>query len=121
MEPWTLLQCEDGGAITVPDDWTDTLGALLELVEQAYGGDSDDDWSRDNPVLVEAAEKDCRIQVWRSYTKRDLEAEGIDWEGGPGTYYGPSGGGAKHITVLWCEQEPYDLGERAEEAQSATV
>lgn len=112
MKPWLPLRCEDGMAITVPDDHTDRLGALIELLHAEYGGP----FTRDNPVLVRAADE-CRIQVWRSFTKRDLEGECVDWDEGDGTYYGVQGSGAKHITVLWCEQGAYVLGERAEAAE----
>lgn len=112
MKPWLPLRCEDGMAMTVPDDWTDRLGALIELLHAEYGGP----FTRDNPVLIRAAENDCRIQTWRSFTKADLEGECVDWDEGDGTYYGQQGSGAKHITVLWCERGAYVLGERAEAA-----
>lgn len=112
MPPWQLLNCEDGGAITVPDDWTDKIGALTRLLSDYYGGE----WSTDNPVLVEAL-KDCRIAVWHSFRKGDAEGEGIDWEPGSCTFYGDAGSGAKYVTVLWYCHSLWALGERAEEVE----
>lgn len=115
---WTILSGgdhSDGTAMTVPDDMADPLFALIELVSQDYGG-ALAEWSKDNPVLVEAV-KDCRFETWHSCTKKWCENEGIDpdeWNGG---WWAPSGDGARSIRVFYYDGNAYDLGEEAEQVE----
>lgn len=119
---WTVLSGgdhSDGTAMTVPEIAADPMEALIALLSEDYGGEGAE-WSRDNPVLIEAV-KDCRFETWHSCTKKWCENEGInpdEWNGG---WWAPSGDGARSIRVFYYDGNAYDLGEQAEAAEVANV
>lgn len=109
--PGAVLRGDDGEALVVTEG-ADPIGALIELVNESYGGPP---FARDNPVIVEAAQG-LKVEVWRSCTAAYCEAEGIDTDGYDG-WWTPDGDGKRKIHVLNYEGDVYDLGERAEEAE----
>lgn len=106
----TYLSCAetgDGEAIVVADG-TDEIDGLIALVQAVYGGE----WSRENPVLVEAA-KDVKIETWRSCTKawREAELGGMD-ETFP-DWWAPHGDGRREVLVAFYPGYVDDLGDEA--------
>lgn len=105
-----VFRCDDGGAALVVNEPTDPVDALVLLVQYAYGGE----WSRSNPVLVEAAQQ-VSVQVWHSCTKRWREDHMVDDEWGD-SWWSPEGDGARQVLVAFYPDDLYDLGERARTA-----
>lgn len=103
---------DDPGVALVINRDMDPIDALREILTSEYGGD----WSRDNPVLVEASSQ-VKVQVWRSCTKAWREAEGVDDEWSS-NWWAPHGDGKRQVLVAYYPGDPYDLGERAEAAES---
>lgn len=108
----TVLRGDDSGVALVVNQPTDPLDALIEIVSAEFGGE----WSRENPVLIEASSQ-VKVQVWRSCTKAWREGEGVD-DGYGGDWWAPHGDGARQVLVAWYPDSAYDLGERAETADS---
>jgi hypothetical protein len=107
----TILRGDDEGSALVVNEPTDPLDGLIALVRDEYGGE----WSRENPVLVEASQQ-AKVQVWRSCTKAWREGEGVydEWAS---DWWAPHGDGARQVLVVWYPDSVYALGERAEAAE----
>lgn len=113
MKAWTTFSCphDDEDAISVPEGWTDVMGALLELLTSETGAVFD----RDNPVLTEEA-KSLHIETWSSCTKRWCEDNGIYPEDyGATNWWAPDGDGKRSVRVLHYPGSLWVLSERAME------
>lgn len=114
LPEWTYLNCAesgDGEAIVIPAG-TEPIDALIALLDAVYGG-GPDGFSRENPVIVEAAQQ-VKVETWRSCTKawREAELGGVDetftdW-------WAPHGDGKREVLVAWYPEHVYDLGDEAE-------
>ena len=117
MPDWTVLRCEDGDAITIPEGTT-AVAALVEMLEQCYGGE----WTADMPGVVDAA-ADVHVQRWFSCTKKWKENDG-SYDGDPDDgldYWSPDGDGKRSILVAWSEKSVYLIGEDLEPEPDETT
>ena len=109
MRDWTVLRCEDGTAIVVPENAT-KLDGLLALLVDGYGGEP---FPAENPA-IQSALSGTRQEVWHYCSVKMREAEGI--EEVDGDWYAADGDGKRRIRVVWYPSSVYDLGDRAQDA-----
>lgn len=109
-KPWTILYCDDGYAVTLPDDATAADG-LSELLSYHCGVDLP------AAALAEHA-AEVRVVEWRSTTKAFRESEQLEDEPG---FFHEYGDGKRWIRVAWFDGALYDLADQLESEATADV